>query len=145
MTLLLERLRLTCFASHQSKRRRTPTQTQSFSPWETMTVPLGNTGERKRPGFGVPHLSLPWPRSALSVGWSSHFSDDPPIIQIHFQEAEEEEDVPSVWTPPTFKHYLLLLFVLVFETSGVLYAVHDFTMCGGGFFRWGGVSNGLKA
>lgn len=35
------------FSSLQSKKRRTPTQTQSFSPWKTMTVLLENTGERK--------------------------------------------------------------------------------------------------
>lgn len=125
ITFLLEGLCLNCFVSHQSKRRRMPTQTQSFSPWETMTVPLGSTGERKWPGLGAPYLySSPflalyqnlaqiWPPS---LGWSSHFSDDPLIIQIHSQEMEE---VLPVWTP-IFKHLFVIVYSCFWDIWGFM-------------------------
>lgn len=44
--------------SHQSKRRRMPTQTLSSSPWKMTTVLLWNTGERKCPSLWSPQSRL---------------------------------------------------------------------------------------
>lgn len=62
------------FSSGQSKKRRTHTQTQSFSQWKTMTVLLGNTGERKYSGLWSP---APCPQRAFAFFFFFFFTHKP--------------------------------------------------------------------
>lgn len=121
------------FSSGQSKRRRTHTQTQSFSQWKMMTVLLGNTGERKYSGLWspfpqraffffptykpLPCPALPRPRQlsaqtcsvSLCLGWSSAFfflifAADETLTRKRQMTTSEYCKVSHIWTPATAKH-----------------------------------------
>lgn len=93
VTLLHKLVCLTCLLfSHQSKRRRTHTQTQSSSPWKKTTALLWNTGERKCCGLWSPqspfYPSTPAPSllcaqvCSLWLGWSSAPSPSSQPLQL---------------------------------------------------------------
>lgn len=106
--------------SHQSKKRRTRTQTQSFSPWKKMTVLLGNTGERKCSSLW--NTQSPFYPSALALSllcaqicslwldWSSVLPPSsqplqlpnkwPRITNNRNSQQDEEELLPCELVPP---------------------------------------------
>lgn len=101
------------------------TQTQSSSPWKTMIVLLGNTGERKCSGLWSPQSPIlpinPCPVPAfcpdllslsLWLGWSSALPPSSQPFQLtnnwsritNNRNSKQQQEVPLIWTSTIVKH-----------------------------------------
>lgn len=151
--------------SHQSKRRRTHTQTRSSSPWKKTTALLGNTGERKCSGLWSPQSQF-YPSTLapslicaqISSLWQGRSSALPPSSQplqltnkwsriTSNRNSKQEEVPPHNSTSTTVKHKILFFSPGFLGRPGcylcrTLYCMCLIWHCGviweAGFFRFKG-------